>query len=110
MKAAPGLDATLAALADPGRRRVVELLRRGPRPAGDIAREVGVPPAAMSRALKALKEAGLVSEHHPPHDSRVRIYELRTGPIGELRDWLAETETMWSEQLAAFRDHLAEGA
>ncbi len=107
MKPASGLDATLAALADPNRRRVVDLLRDGPRPAGDIARAVGVPAPAMSRALKALKDAGLVTESHPPHDSRLRIYELRTGPIAELRDWLAETEAMWSEQLVAFRDHLA---
>ncbi len=107
MTAARGLDATLAALADPNRRKVVDLLKGGPRPAGDIARAVGVAPPAMSRALKALKDAGLVTEHHPAHDSRVRIYELRTGPMGELRDWLAETETMWSEQLVAFREHLA---
>ena len=106
MTAVRGLDATLAALADPNRRRVVDLLRGGPRPAGDIARAVGVAPPAMSRALKALKDAGLVTEHHPPHDSRLRIYELRTAPMGELRDWLAETEAMWSEQLTAFRDHL----
>jgi DNA-binding transcriptional ArsR family regulator len=107
VRPALGLDATLAALADPNRRRVVDLLRGGARPAGDIAREVGVAPPAMSRALKALKDAGLVTEHHPPHDSRVRIYELRTGPMGELRDWLDETEAMWSDQLVAFREHLA---
>jgi DNA-binding transcriptional ArsR family regulator len=108
VRPAYGLDTTLAALADPNRRKVVDLLRSGPRPAGDIARVVGVPPPAMSRALKALKDAGLVTEHHPAHDSRLRIYELRTGPMGELRDWLAETEAMWSEQLSAFRDHLAQ--
>ena len=102
-----GLDATLAALADPNRRRVVDLLREQPLAAGELARAVGVPAPAMSRALKALKDAGLVSEHHPPHDSRLRIYELRTGPMAELRDWLDETETMWSGQLAALRDHLA---
>ena len=68
---------------------------------------MGLPAPAMSRALKALKAADLVAEHHPPHDSRLRIYELRTGPMAELRDWLAETESLWSGQLAALRDHLA---
>ena len=103
----PDLDATLAALADPGRRKVVDLLRSGPKSAGDIARHIGVSAPAMSRALRALKDAGMVSEHHPPHDSRLRIYELRTGPMTELRDWLAETETLWADQLVALRDHLA---
>jgi len=70
-------------------------------------RATGLPAPAMSRALKALKTAELVSEHHPPHDSRVRIYELRTGPIAELRGWLAETEAMWAGQLTSLRDHLA---
>lgn len=106
----PSLDSTLAALADPNRRRVVDLLREGPRAAGELARATGLPAPAMSRALKVLKTAELVSERHPPHDSRVRIYELRTGPMAELRDWLAETEAMWAGQLSALRDHLARTA
>jgi len=105
----PGLDATLAALADPHRRRVVDLLRQRPRAAGDLAREVGIAAPAMSRALRALREVGLVTETHPPHDARVRIYELRPGPMRELRAWLEETEDLWSEQLAAFKAHIEQG-
>jgi DNA-binding transcriptional ArsR family regulator len=104
-----GLDATLAALADPHRRRVVDLLRQRPRAAGDLAREVGVAAPAMSRALRALREVGLVTETHPPHDARVRIYELRPGPMRELRAWLEETEDLWSEQLTAFKAHIEQG-
>lgn len=100
------LDATLAALADPHRRRVVELLRDGPRPAGELARAVGVPAPAMSRALRSLKSAGLVSDSHPEHDARVRVYELRSAPMAELRAWLDETETLWAEQLSALKTHV----
>jgi DNA-binding transcriptional ArsR family regulator len=104
--AARGLDATLAALADPHRRRVVELLRDRPRPAGELARVLGVTPPAMSRHLKMLKTSGLLEESHPKFDARVRIYALRTEPMIELTRWLEETERMWSEQLVAFKEHL----
>ena len=100
------IDATLAALADPNRRRVVDLLRERPRAAGELAREVGVPGPAMSRALRALREVGLVAETHPAHDARVRIYELKPGPMRELKAWLEETEELWSDQLSAFKAHL----
>lgn len=104
--AASGLDATLAALAEPHRRRVVELLRERPLPAGELARAVGLPPPAMSRHLRTLKTCGLLEESHPTFDARVRIYALRTEPMIELTRWLQETERMWSGQLLAFRDHL----
>ena len=60
----------------------------------------------MSRALRALKEAGLVTESHPAHDARVRIYQLQPGPMRELKAWLEETEAMWGDQLDALRAHL----
>jgi DNA-binding transcriptional ArsR family regulator len=60
----------------------------------------------MSRALRALREVGLVAETHPAHDARVRIYELKPGPMRELKAWLEETEELWSDQLAAFKAHL----
>jgi DNA-binding transcriptional ArsR family regulator len=100
------LDRTLAALADPHRRRVVDLLRERPRPAGELARELGLAPPAMSRHLKTLRQTGLVEESHPEFDARVRVYALRAEPMIELLRWLEETERMWSEQLLAFRDHL----
>jgi DNA-binding transcriptional ArsR family regulator len=101
-----GIDATLAALADPQRRRTVELLREGPRPAGELARSLGLPAPAMSRHLRTLKACGLLEESHPAFDARVRIYALRTEPMMELSRWLEETERMWSEQLLAFKEHL----
>jgi DNA-binding transcriptional ArsR family regulator len=101
-----GLDRTLAALADPNRRRVVELLRERPRRAGELARALHVNPSALSRHLRTLKASGLIEEAHPEFDARVRVYSLRSGAVAELKDWLADTERLWSEQLIAFKAHL----
>ncbi|HEY2708389.1 MAG TPA: metalloregulator ArsR/SmtB family transcription factor [Caulobacteraceae bacterium] len=101
-----GLDRILAALADPHRRKVVEVLRAGPRPAGEIARAVGLAPPAMSRHLRTLRRSGVVEESSPDFDARVRVYALRTEAMADLRAWLEETERMWAEQLLAFKAHL----
>jgi DNA-binding transcriptional ArsR family regulator len=102
------LDRTLAALADPHRRRVVELLGERPRPAGELARLVGLSPPAMSRHLRTLRASGLVTESHPEFDARVRIYALQPVRMRELKGWLERSEALWSAQLQAFRRH-AEG-
>jgi DNA-binding transcriptional ArsR family regulator len=100
------VDQTLAALADPQRRRVVELLSQRPRAAGELARELGVSPPTMSRHLKTLRSSGLVEESHPEFDARVRVYALRPQPMTELMRWLEQSERLWSEQLVAFKAHL----
>jgi DNA-binding transcriptional ArsR family regulator len=104
-----GVDATLAALADPVRRRAVELLAEQPRRAGELAAALAVSPPVMSRHLKVLRTAELVEEEHPPFDARVRIYSLRSARMGELHSWLAATEAGWAEQLSALKAHLEEG-
>lgn len=101
-----GLDRTLAALADPHRRRVVELLRAQPLRAGELAQGLDLSPSALSRHLRTLKASGLIEETHPDFDARVRVYSLKSGAMAALKDWLAETEQMWSAQLAAFKAHL----
>jgi DNA-binding transcriptional ArsR family regulator len=112
MNAAPTrtVDTLLAALADPHRRRTIEVLSAGARPAGELARAVGLAPPAMSRHLRTLRRAGLVEEHHPEFDARVRVYALRADAMDELKRWLEETERLWAEQLAAFKAHLEKGA
>ena len=111
MSGAPAqqIDRTLAALADPHRRRVVDLLAERPRAAGELARLVALSPPTMSRHLKALRESGLVEESHPEFDARVRIYALRPEPMVHLLRWLEEAERLWSEQLLAFKAHLEKG-
>ncbi|MCA8889802.1 MAG: winged helix-turn-helix transcriptional regulator [Parvularculaceae bacterium] len=100
------LDATLAAIADPARRRTIELLRQRPHRAGELALTLGLTAAAMSRHLRELKRSNLVEETHPSFDARVRIYSLKAGAMTELKDWLAETEAMWARQLASLKAHL----
>jgi DNA-binding transcriptional ArsR family regulator len=100
------IDRTLAALADPHRRRAVDLLAERPRPAGELARALELTPPAMSRHLRTLRECGLVEESHPTFDARVRIYALRAEPMADLIRWLEQAERLWSEQLAAFKTHL----
>lgn len=100
------LDATLTALADPDRRRAVELLGQAPRRAGELAEALGLPAPAMSRHLRILKQGGLVEETHPEFDARVRIYTLKEGAMADLKLWLAETEKLWAAQLTAFKVHM----
>jgi DNA-binding transcriptional ArsR family regulator len=104
--AAKRIDRTLAALADPYRRQVVELLRDRPRRAGELADAVGLAAPAMSRHLRMLRQSGLVEERHDGFDARVRIYQLRPEPMSDLAAWLRETEAMWADQLKAFKAHL----
>ena len=106
MRSTARLDRTLAALADPHRRGVVELLRQGPLKASEIASAMGLSPPAMSRHLRVLRQSGVVEESHPRFDARLRIYRLKPAPMRELRTWLEETEELWSEQLAAFKAHI----
>jgi DNA-binding transcriptional ArsR family regulator len=100
------LDRTLGALADPHRRRVVELLSQRPRASGELARELKLSAPSMSRHLRTLRESGLVEESHPTFDARVRIYALRPEPMVHLLRWLEESERLWSTQLAAFKAHI----
>jgi DNA-binding transcriptional ArsR family regulator len=100
------VDRILAALADPVRRRSVELLAERPRRAGELAHAVGVSAPVMSRHLRVLRDADLVEEEHPPFDARVRVYSLRTTSMGALKTWLAEAEAGWAQQLGAFKDHV----
>ena len=100
------LDRTLAALADPTRRRVVELLRRQPRRAGELAVAFGVSAPAMSRHLRVLRTRGLVEEAREDGDARCRVYRLRPEPFRDLASWLAEVEAFWTDQLGAFKQHV----
>jgi DNA-binding transcriptional ArsR family regulator len=100
------IDDAFAALADPARRRAVELLAQKPQRAGELARALRLSPSATSKHLRILRARGLVSETHPAHDTRVRIYSLRSAAMTDLRAWLDAAERGWAEQLTAFADHL----
>lgn len=101
------LDGTFEALADPNRRAVVELLRREPRRAGDLADELGLSRPAMSRHLRLLREHGIVETDGAatPDDARVRTYRLRPEPFTELRRWLEDVARLWTMQLDSFKGY-----
>ncbi|HKO47771.1 MAG TPA: metalloregulator ArsR/SmtB family transcription factor [Polyangiaceae bacterium] len=103
MSAASGLDGTFVALADPVRRGVIELLRRKPHKASELADALSMSRPAMSRHLRVLRKTGLVSESEPEHDARVRVYRLEPQPFAELRSWLEDVQGFWGEQLLAFK-------
>jgi DNA-binding transcriptional ArsR family regulator len=100
------IDRTLAALADPARRHVVELLGERPHRAGELAAALSVSPSVMSRHLKVLRDSDVVEESSPAFDTRVRIYALRAGATAGLRSWLEAVEQGWAEQLMALKAHV----
>jgi DNA-binding transcriptional ArsR family regulator len=99
------LDKTFAALADPTRRQAIDLLRKEPRRAGELAAALSMTPAAMSRHLRVLRQTGLVEEASLEEDARVRVYRLRPERFSALRQWLDEVEEFWAAELDAFKEH-----
>jgi len=100
------VDVALEALADPVRRRAIELLATRPHRAGELARLLGVTAPTMSKHLRILRQGALVTDTHPDFDTRARVYALHTNAFGSLRRWLDRTEQGWTEQLDAFADHV----
>ena len=98
-------DAAFAALADPTRRAVIELLRQRPHRAGELAEALGVSPPALSRHLRQLRRSGLVVDDEPEHDARVRLYRLRPEGFASVEDWVGAIGSLWHDQLAAFKAH-----
>ena len=94
---------TLVALAEPNRLRMVELLRQGPRAVGEISDRLRIRQPQVSKHLRVLKEAGLVSVQV---DAQRRVYELRAQPLHELDDWLEPYRRAWDTRLAALQRHL----
>ena len=101
----PRVDDTLAALADPTRRAVIDLLRRGPQRACELAQALAISAPTLSRHMRVLRKSGLVSDEEPEHDARVRLYHLQPQAFASLRGWLDEVEAFWGDQLAAFKAH-----
>jgi DNA-binding transcriptional ArsR family regulator len=100
------LAPVLTALADPTRRRVVQLLRERPYRAGELAAASGTSAPTMSRHLRVLLEAGVVADERPPDDARARVFWLRPESIAPLRDWLDELQAVSEEQLASFKRYV----
>jgi DNA-binding transcriptional ArsR family regulator len=91
------------ALGEPRRLDILELLRDGERPVGDLVDQLGVSQPAVSKHLRILKEAGLVDVRA---DAQRRLYRVRPDPLIELDEWLASYRRMWSTHLDRLEDHL----
>jgi DNA-binding transcriptional ArsR family regulator len=87
-----------AALADPNRRRMLELIARGPIASGAIAGEFPLTPAAVSQHLKALREVGLV---RVTVDGQRRIYSLDPDGLAEVDAWIDKVRGFWGARLDA---------
>lgn len=94
-----------AALAEPNRRRMIELLSRGPRAAGDLAQAFPLSPPAVSQHLKALREAGLVRVEV---DGQRRIYSLDPDGLAAVDAWLDRVRGFWGGRLDALETALRE--
>jgi DNA-binding transcriptional ArsR family regulator len=99
------IDSTLVALAEPTRRRIVELLRDRPRPVGELAVAVQASGPAISRHLRVLRRSGLIGEERVERDARLRVYRLRPEPFADLQAWLDQVQAYWTDQLGAFKAH-----
>ena len=96
---------SFTALAEPNRRRIVELLGRGPQSAGELAGRFALSAPAVSQHLKALREAGLV---RVAVDGQRRIYSLDPDGLAEIETWIGEVRRFWSGRLDALEAALAQ--
>jgi DNA-binding transcriptional ArsR family regulator len=94
---------TFAVLAEPTRRRILDLLRDEPRSVGELVNELGLTQPGTSKHLKVLRDAGLVTVRR---DAQRRWYELRPEPLAEVDRWLAPYRRLWSDRLDALERHL----
>jgi DNA-binding transcriptional ArsR family regulator len=98
--------ATLRALAEPNRFQIVELLRKGPRPVGDLVDRLGLRQPQVSKHLRVLSDAGLVEARV---DAQRRIYTLRPAPLQELEEWVERYRQLWEsnfQRLDALLDRM----
>ena len=94
-----------AAVSEPTRRQILELLRVRERPVNELVERVGLSQPGVSKHLRVLREAGLVRVRP---EGRRRLYELRAEPLAELDAWLAPYREYWGGRLDALERHLDE--
>jgi DNA-binding transcriptional ArsR family regulator len=97
------VSSTLDVLAEPTRRRILDVLLEGPSPVGDLTVRLGMSQPGTSKHLRVLREAGLV-EVRP--DAQRRVYRLRPEPLADLDAWLAPYRRLWTDAFDALERHL----
>jgi DNA-binding transcriptional ArsR family regulator len=92
-------------VAEPQRRRILDLLRSGERPVTALVEHLGVSQPSVSKHLRVLRDAGLVQTRV---DAQRRLYRLQPRPLGEIDAWLAPYRTLWTDSLDKLEEHLDE--
>jgi DNA-binding transcriptional ArsR family regulator len=94
---------TLTVLAEPTRRRITDVLRRSECSVGDLVTALGMSQPAVSKHLRVLRDAGVVSVRTA---AQRRIYRLEPGPFRELDAWLTPYRALWADHLGRLAQHL----
>lgn len=97
------MSAPFDVLAEPTRRRILDLLLERPRLVGELTDQLGLSQPGTSKHLRVLRDAGLVNVRV---DAQRRWYELRTEPLVEIDAWLAPYRRLWNERFDALERHL----
>ena len=97
------VTSTFEVLAEPSRRRILDLLREGERSVSELVERVRLSQPSVSKHLRVLREAGMVSVRIA---AQRRCYRLRPAPLAEVDTWLAPYRTLWSDRLNALEQHL----
>lgn len=90
-------------IAEPNRRRILELLGEGERPVGDLVGRLKVSQPAVSKHLRILRQAGLVDVRS---DGQRRLYRVRSEPLREMYEWLHQYRRLWESRLDKLEQHL----
>jgi DNA-binding transcriptional ArsR family regulator len=99
------MASTLEVLAEPHRRRILDLLLSAERPVGDLVQETALSQPSVSKHLRVLREAGLVEARS---EAQRRIYRVRAEPLREVDEWLRPYRRLWGSRLDALEEHLGE--
>jgi DNA-binding transcriptional ArsR family regulator len=94
---------TFAVLAEPARRRILDLLLERPRAVGELVEKLGLTQPGTSKHLRVLREAGLVVVRP---QAQKRVYALNPEPLAELDEWLEPYRRLWEDRLDALERHL----
>ena len=97
------METTLAVIAEPRRQAILDLLRAGELPVGELVDRLGLSQPLVSKHLRVLKDAGLVEVRA---DAQRRLYRLRPEPLAEVDAWLAPYRELWTASLDRLERHL----
>ena len=98
-----GMGTTFEVVAEPSRRRILQLLRDGERPVNDLVDALSMAQPTVSKHLRVLRDAGLVAVRQ---DAQRRVYRLIPEPLVEIDDWLTPFREAWDRRLDALEAHL----